>query len=186
MGADGRVLHSDGRLRRCRAVTITATDVRSALTQTLKDHLPGALDALAAEKGLAPGALPAPRSWARLPDFTKLPEKQSPSVVVTSPGLEAEPARDYLLVYAAAWRIRAFVVIRGRSYDEVADRVGHYTAALRNAVLAHAQLGGLAERTIWVDETYAELAVDQARSIGAGSVGFVVAVGNAADGDLAP
>ena len=161
-------------------MTVTATDVRTALMETLKDYLPAALVALAAEKGLAVGALPQPRSWVRLPDFTKLADHQSPTVVVTSPGLEGEPKGEYDGAYTARWRVRAFVVIRGRSYDEVADRVGHYTAAIRNAVLAHARLdGAMAEWTTWVDETYAELAVDNARTIGAGSVGFVVSCADA-------
>lgn len=170
--------------------TVTATDVRKALQQTLKDYLPATLAALATEKGLPAGSLPPPRSWARLPDFVKLTERQSPTVVVTSPGLQAEPEGDYVITYSATWRIRAFVVIRGRSYEEVADRVGWYCGAIRAAVLAHAKLdGGRAERTDWLDETYAELATGndggQARTIGAGSVGFAVRYFDVATATLA-
>ena len=155
-------------------MSLDAADLCQALQQVLEDHLPAMLTTVETEKGLAPGALPPPRSWARLGEFAKLGDHQSPTIVIVADGMDPAPVSDYGLRWDASWRLRAVVVIRGRGYAETADRVKRYTAAVARTVLAHGRLGGIAESTAPGPEVYAEISTDQARSIAAGSAGFVV------------
>ncbi len=148
-------------------MTVTGTQVRRAGYDRLRAALPGVLAQLEARDGLP---LPAPRSWGRLPDFTRITEQQSPAVLVTSPGLEAAPEERRLGEFHPVWLLRAFCVVRGRGYDETADRVGQYVAGLRVALLSDRTLGGLADDAQWRAESYSELDTDQARTVGAGSV----------------
>jgi hypothetical protein len=148
-------------------VIITGSDIRRTVEDELRADLPGRLTQLGDVKGLV---LPAPKTWRRLHDFTVMSEQQSPAVVVTSPGLDGQPLVTGPDEWEADWLVRVYCVVRGRTYNETADRVGHYVAALRAALLSNAGLAALAAGIEWRAESYAELATDEQRSIGAGSV----------------
>jgi hypothetical protein len=148
-------------------VIITGTDIRKTVETELRADLPARLTALGVSKGLT---LPAPKTWRRLHDFLRMTEQQSPAVVVTSPGLDGPPNVTGPDEWEADWLVRVYCVVRGRTYDETADRVGHYVGALRAALLDNAGLAALASGIEWRAESYAELATDEQRSIGAGSV----------------
>jgi hypothetical protein len=145
---------------------VTGTHVRRAAMTQLKAALPAQLDALA-EPGLP---LTPPKTWRRLPDFLDIPEAQSPAVFVTTPGTEGRPVIDADGSSEIVWLVRAYCVVRGRAYEETADRVGLYTAAMRSALLADETLGGLALAVDRINERLDELRTDQTRTIGAGSV----------------
>ena len=146
---------------------ITGSDIRKTVETELRADLPARLTQLAALKQVE---LPAPRTWRRLHDFLNLTEQQSPAVVVTSPGLDGPPLVTGPDEWEADWLVRVYCVVRGRTYNETADRVGHYVAALRATLLSNAGLAALASGIEWRAESYAELATDEQRSIGAGSV----------------
>jgi hypothetical protein len=148
-------------------VIITGSDIRARVEGELRADLPDRLTQLSAAKGLV---LPAPKTWRRLHDFLTMTEQQSPTIVVTSPGLDGEPVVTGTDEWEADWLVRVYCVVRGRTYNETADRVGHYVGALRAALLSNAGLAALAAGVEWRAESYAELATDDQRSIGAGSV----------------
>jgi hypothetical protein len=148
-------------------VIITGSDIRTTVENELRTDLPDRLTQLSVVKNLV---LPAPRTWRRLHDFTVMTEQQSPAVVVTSPGLDAQPRVTGPDEWEADWLVRVYCVVRGRTYNETADRVGHYVGALRAALLSNAGLASLAAGVEWRTESYAELASDEQRSVGAGSV----------------
>lgn len=155
---------------------VSATDVRRGVEDFLKENLPARLQARGEDWGVD---LPPPVSWVRLPDFIEMGEHESPSVVVTSPGVVAEPSQGYGGGYDAAWVVRVFCVIRGQSYNEVADRVGHYCAVIRETLTNNVSGMGLpVSNARWMDETYSELDTDSARTIGAGSVAVQLNLSN--------
>jgi hypothetical protein len=155
-------------------VIVTGADVRNAAETTLRSNLPDALGLLADRLSID---LPAPAdgSWAKLEDFRVLSDLQSPSIIVTCSGLPDSPQEDEDS-WQPLWRVRAFAVVRGRSYEETADRVTHYTAAIRTTWGRHRSLGGLATGGWWRGESFTELDRDRERTVAAGSVTFDFAV----------
>lgn len=145
---------------------VTAGTVRRRAEAVLREQLPLVLPVLAVQENVA---LPGPRTWNRLSDFVAITESQSPAVVVTTPGLESEPARRGDST-DAPWLVRVFVVVRGQSYEQTADRLAAYVAACRVGLYARPSLGGLAKGCQWVSESYSELDADNTRTVGAGSV----------------
>lgn len=145
---------------------VSGTHVRRAALLALQTNLPGWLEHLSTPDLV----LPQPRTWRRLADFADIAEHDSPAVLVTSPGIEGTPERDADGEWTATWLIRAFCVVRGRSYEETADRVGLYTAALRGALLDDRTLGGLALGVQRRTESLTELRSSNDRTVGAGSV----------------
>jgi hypothetical protein len=148
-------------------VIVTGTDIRRTVESELQANLPERLTQLAAAKGLA---LPSPKTWERLADFTQIAEQQSPAVVVTSPGIDGQPEVTGQDEWEADWLVRVYCVVRGATYRETADRVGHYVGALRAALLTSPGLAALSSGIEWRAENYSELARDSNRSVGAGSV----------------
>lgn len=146
---------------------VTAGGVRRAVEALLKEQMPAVLTKLATQEGVL---LPAPVSWNRLSDFTAISEQQSPAVVVTTPGITRVLPTVGCRAPVADWEARVFVVVRGRTFEETADRVAGYTAAVRSVLLAARRLPGYAESVTWGGETYAELVSDSTRTVGAGSV----------------
>lgn len=164
-------------------IVVSATLLRKRFQQVLQANLPTALVDIAELEDVDP--ITPPKAWRRLPDFRKLLDDQSPTVIVTTPGLSGTPGegQEARLSNAveARWDIRTFCIVRAGTYDAVADMVGWYTAAIRLAALRNKQLSGLARTTRWVGEAYDLLDASDARTIGAGSVDFTVGVDNAVD-----
>jgi hypothetical protein len=152
-------------------VIVSGADIRRAAELTLQRNLPGVLGRLERQWDTT---LPAPKdsAYVRLNDFIQMTEAQSPGVIITATGLDGIPVQDETGAYEAAWLIRTFVIVRGRSYEETADRVTHYCAAVRAAYAADLSLGGLIVRATWREEKYTELARDRERTIAAGSVAY--------------
>jgi hypothetical protein len=148
-------------------VIVTAARVRRATTLVLQRDLPAVLDRIGVQdRG---SGFPPVSTWHRLADFALISDMQSPACVVTTPGIVGDPVR-MRGVLRATWAVRVFVVVRGRTYEETADAVAAYVAAVRSVLLAHPALEGLASGCHWSAEAYGELDVDKARTIGAGSV----------------
>jgi hypothetical protein len=152
-------------------VIVSGADVRLAAERTLQQHLPGVLEQLALQWD---AQLPAPKpaAYQRLNDFVQMTQAQSPGVIVTSSGVESSPVRDEVDSYRPAWLIRVFIVIRGRTYEETADRVTHYCAAVRTVFARDGSLGGLCDQAVWRDEKYTELDRTRERTVAAGSVAY--------------
>lgn len=164
---------------------VTARELRAGMQETLEEWLPSILVELARRAGWVEedqdplDVITPPRSWKRLPSFRALTADQSPAVVVTSTGLNGQPKRDGEGLWAATWALHGFVVVRGATYEDTADRVGLYLAAIRAAVLQQGIAGVQTRKPRWLGEAYDELDTDAARSIGAGVVSFEVTAGDA-------
>ncbi|MDQ2727983.1 MAG: hypothetical protein M3Y91_09015 [Actinomycetota bacterium] len=158
-----------------------ATDVRNAMLAVLKAQTPIYLDEVARQAALpviTPGqpALAHIRSWEVVTDFDLIPNDAMPSGMVSSSGIVGKPTREGTGLTRAIWSVDVSVVINGNSWQDTADRVGWYTAAVRAAVAQHRSLGGFAQDTTWVGESYGRIPTRESRTLGAGVVMFTVAV----------
>lgn len=133
-----------------------------------------------------------PRTWTRPVDPRAVALDQTPCVVVTSPGIDranrdgskgSDPAIGN---WSARWMLAVTCIIRGDTYDQVADRIGWYVSAARVAILQHGIGFEGAGKPWWRGETYHELDTDDARSIGGGTGLFSVDVANAVNDYAGP
>ena len=158
---------------------VSAWQVRAAVLEVLEASLPTAVDEAQAKYGVR---IPAPASWAVIPDFRAITDKQSPLVIVTINGLDGRPANTMGDRYTAVWNLTVYVVIRGTSYENTGELVAHYCEAIRETLLRNRRLGGLVRTVEWSDEAYSALDIDPEaqRVVGAGQVEVLVTVDNAA------
>lgn len=163
-------------------MTVTADDVLQALEQTLRDHLPTTLQRLTVAKQVA---LAPPASYEQVADPAVLTPAQTPTVSLSSPGIEGDPRHVGDGIYQATWVCIVELYVRSdtvASYRAVARTVRVYAAAIRETVMQHASLGGLASAVEWVAEDYAGVAnLDDSRTLGGGFVQFNVTVDNVLD-----
>lgn len=165
---------------------VTALEVRKAMQDSLAKWMPSVLRELAQRHGIVHEAAREPRTWTRMADFHRLSADQSPSVIVTSPGIVAPPERDGEGYYLATWAVSVYAHILGASFEETADLVGLYTAAIRIAGIQHSLAIEGSRRPRWLLEQYAEISNEDSRVVGAGHVQFTVAVSDAAQDNAGP
>jgi hypothetical protein len=153
---------------------LSVDDLCKAMQQVLEDHLP----ALAASRGLQPIT-----SWDQLPSPDALTRANLPAGAITSPGLTALPARRSG-GHDATWRIAVGVYERGRDHTETAAKVRDWAAVIRQTVLHHPTLGGVASGVVWIGEEYAERPErSSARTLGGCAVAFDVTARNVIDSE---
>lgn len=170
---------------------VSAWEVRSAVLAAIQADIAAELDAVETKYGVT---IPNPASYALVPDFRAITDKESPLVIVTVDGLDGAPETRLNDLYQATWRLTLYIVIRSdgpgtdewslaTGYEQTAELVAAYCTALRAVCLKNRQLGGLARTTTWADEAYAALDIDveAQRVVGAGQVQILVTVDNAAD-----
>jgi hypothetical protein len=162
---------------------VTGLEIRKATQERLEEWLPAYLAEIGRRFELE---LRDPRSWTRLPKFRDLRADQSPSIVVTSPGLAGPPERDGDGAYFALWNLNVFIVVRGKSFEETADLVALYVAAVRATIAQQGIPIESARKPRWNGEGYDEIARNATRTIGAGVASFIVPIGDVLDDDAGP
>lgn len=153
---------------------LSADDLCTAAEAVLKEHL----QALATSRGLENI-----RTWEQLPTLEALTTANLPAVAVSSPGL-TKPAVRRSAGYDATWRIVVGAFARGDSFTETAARVRDWAAVIRQVVLQHPTLGGVATGVEWVGEEYVERPErSTARTLGGCAVVFDVTAHNVIDAE---
>lgn len=170
---------------------VAAPAMRKAITATLQLWLPSTLAETARQAGLtAPqvAALPLVKTWKWIAvnDAARLPVDQLPAVFVTSPGLADGPARNGKGSYTYEWNATVTAVARGQSYEDTADLVGFYVAAIRTACVQQPSFGGFSTACVLAGEDYALFDASVARTIAAGFVDLVVTVKDVANAYAGP
>jgi hypothetical protein len=130
------------------------------------------------QHGMPVGTLPQPRAWIISADVEKMPEDQTPAVIVGSPGLTEAPQADGQGVYSASWRVLLGVHLSARGNDNALRLVRLYTLALR-ALAVQQQLIDpelAVMRVDWRDERYDVLASIDDRTVCTGVVELAVSV----------
>jgi hypothetical protein len=139
---------------------VAAVDVETALLELVQLWIADYLAEVCRQRGLAPDYLPTPRSWVVSSDVEKMPEDQTPAILVASPGLTEAPRADGLGGYVGRWRVTIAVHVSARSNALALPLVRLYVAAVRALVLQQQRLASqtldeLALRRIdWLDERY--------------------------------
>lgn len=152
---------------------IGADDVCEAVEATLRLWLPSVLDE---QEASGRPRLSDPATFEQLPDEAASTSAKFPAVIVSSPGLTGQPMFHGDGTADAVWSVVVSVITRGAGYRDTASTVRRYCTALRTTLTQHSDLGGLAEYTLWLDESYARLPNEVARSMAMGHVGFAVKV----------
>jgi hypothetical protein len=168
---------------------LDGTDVERAALETLQLWTPEYLAWAERATGRTARSLPEPRSWVTSSDIERWPEETPPTVLVLSTGLAEPPARDGQGLYRATFDLGVAVVVSARTRRETEALAKVYTAALRNALLQHATLGGFAAGIEWVDEEYGVLSGQNRRQLAGGQATFRVDVRDAVasrSGPIAP
>lgn len=134
---------------------VAGVDVEQALVDVVRTWIADYLAEVCRQHELAPDYLPQPRSYVVSSDVERMPEDQTPAIIVASPGFTDQPQPDGLGGYVARWRVRCAVHLSARGNALSLRLVRLYVAALRALLVQQQKLDGLDLRRIdWVDERY--------------------------------
>ncbi len=152
---------------------VAASDVEECVLALVQKWLPDYLAEVDRVQGQAVGTMPQPRGWVISSEIEKMPEDQTPTVIIASPGLTEPPLADGSGVYTARWRVLVGVHLSARG-NALALRLARlYTLALR-ALLVQQQRDPdttvIVRRIDWVDERYDTLPSIDDRTICTGTV----------------
>lgn len=166
---------------------VTGKQVRRAMEAHLKAWFPSYIAEVGRSDGRGGGDLPLFRSYSSLLDMPdgRYVEDQMPSCVIVAPGLLQQPTKHRGL-YIARWAVNVGAIISGQDQDNTFELTELYAAAIRSAVVQHPGLGGFATATDWLGERYDDIPNDMQRTLGAGTVQFLVEVQGAVDAQQGP
>jgi hypothetical protein len=155
---------------------VAGGDVEGWLLDELQTWFSTYLAEVERRHGYSGHDLPRPRSYAIGPSFDKWPEDQLPGILVSSRGVPAPPLKDGEGNYRARWLIEPGVVCSARTQAETHALAMLYGAALRWLVAQRPSLGGNAEASDWIGESYDDLGYDDTRSLYAVRESFLIEV----------
>lgn len=125
---------------------VTADDLCAAAEAMLRAHLP----VLAESLGLKPI-----QEWQQVPTPEALSTADTPALAIACPGLATPPTKRST-GYDAPWRLVVGVYDRGEDHTDTQARTRKWAAAVRQVLVQHPTLGGVAAGVRWVGEEYAE------------------------------
>ena len=156
---------------------IIANQLEDAVLETLESWFPVYIREIELQTGIPDGALPLPRSFITTDKIQRENTDQLPAIVVVSPGLSPHnrPKQEGDGSFRVPWAISVGVFVGGKDRTSTKNLIRQYTGICRMIMLQKQSLGGFADGTTWLDESYddAFAFVDQ-QTIGAGSVIFEV------------
>lgn len=169
---------------------VAACDVEQALVAKAQTWLPDYLAEVERWRGFDVGTLPQPRSWVVSSEVERMPEDQTPAVLVASPGLTDPPRADGRGIYVARWRVNVAVHLSAAGNVYALRNARLYALALRALFAQQQDLDDLVIRRIeWVDERYDTLPSIDDRTVCTSVVEFAVEVADVTTrtaGPLAP
>jgi hypothetical protein len=165
---------------------VSGGDVETWVLDELQIWLSTYLAEVERQHGYSGHDLPRPRAWALGPSFDKWPEDQLPGVLVSSRGVPAPPQKDGEGYVRARWLVEPGVVCSARTQAESHALAMLYGAALRWTLTQRPSVGGHAEASDWLGESYDDLGYDDSRSLYAVRETFAVEVVDVMLGDAGP
>ena len=161
---------------------IIGKQIEAAVLTTLEQWFPVYIRYMELELGLDQDVLPLPRSFITTDKIQRENTDQLPAIVCVSPGLSGRnsPKQEGDGTFRVPFAISIGVFVGGKDRSSTKDLVRYYTGVCRMIMLQKQKLGGIADGTTWLDESYDDnfAFVDQ-QTIGAGSVIFEVWVAGA-------
>ncbi|XBB66863.1 hypothetical protein ABFU82_22565 [Nocardioides sp. WV_118_6] len=166
---------------------VSADQLCVALEDTLKTHLVATMATL----GYVDDDYDRIKTWQQVPTLAALTTAQLPGIAIASPGLVAPPSYSAASgTYTATWRLAVGIYVRGRDHADTQARTRNWCAGIRLTALGHKSLGGVAKRTTWTGEEYADRpGRETARTLAGGVVALNVTADLIADptaGNLPP
>jgi hypothetical protein len=169
---------------------VAAVDVEQAIVAQGRKWLPDYLAEVERFHAFVVGTLPLPRSWVVSSEVEKMPEDQTPAVLVASPGLTDPPRADGRGIYVARWRVNVAVHLSAAGNTYALRNARLYALAVRALYVQQQLLDGLDVRRIeWQDERYDTLPSIDDRSVCTAVVEFAVEIADVTTrhaGPLAP
>ncbi len=167
---------------------VTGADVDNAVLSTLHDLLGYYLDEVSAQAGVAP--ITHPRTWGSRQSTNRLTEDRYPSVTVVTQGVDLERSvDDDDEVVGGVWLASVVARVNAKGTDDARHLVMRYAAAIRQCITQHGMLGGRADWSEAVEETYDLEDDDSQRVVAACQVDFRVSmdrIGNRFGGPSGP
>lgn len=134
---------------------VAAVDVEQALVSVAQLWMADYLAEVERQHALVVRSLPYPRAWVVSSEVEKMPEDQTPAVLVASPGLSEPPLADGSGVFTARWQVNVAVHLTARGNTHALRLARLYASALRALYLQQQQLPTLAlRRILWMGERY--------------------------------
>jgi hypothetical protein len=172
---------------------VAASDLESALLAQLARWMPDYLAEVDRQHAQPVGTTPKPRSYVVSSELERMPEDQTPAVIVRSPGTLEPPDVDGSGIYSARFTIDAGVHLSARgSHALRLARV--YTSAIRALLVQQQLLDDIDARVVvrrvdWLGERYGELDSIDDRTVCTGVVVLaysLVDVVTRSEGPIAP
>jgi hypothetical protein len=150
---------------------VTLTEVYGALVETMTVWLPTFLRERERLSGRVYGSLPSLRGVRVFAtELDAWPADQLPLGVIVAPGFPDALLANPDGTYAATLELGVSIVVSARAADETLALATEYGAALRNCLLGHRSLGGIASALHVIGERYDGLGSEDQRTIAAAEV----------------
>jgi hypothetical protein len=155
---------------------VSGADVEDWCEQLVRRWISTYLAEKEGQAGLRRGVIPRPRGWTVAPSVDKWPEDQLPAIIFEATGIPAPPRKGGDGRYRARWEMRITTIVSAKTERDSRRVASLYTAALRALFAQRPSLDGHADGIDWLAERYDELAFDEQRSLGHGTVALLVEV----------
>jgi len=166
---------------------VSAIDVELALLNIARTWIADYLADVERQHELNVGYLPYPRSWVVSSEVEKMPEDQTPAILIASPGLTDPPRADGRGSYTARWRVNVGVHMSARGNSVALVLVRLYVLALRAMFSQQQRVDELALRRIdWMDERYDTLASIDDRTVCTATVELAVEIADVTNRSMGP
>lgn len=163
---------------------VGAFTIQEAVNDTLKRWLPAYIAEF--NRVLGGEILQVPLKYRYKPDYRSAAEGIDPSILVVCPGTTGKPVKNGNQT-RAEWAVEASVCVGGNNdWQHTMALTTAYGTAMRACLAQQKSLGGIAETTTWVGESYKEKEITTQRVWGLMVVNFVVTTSNTMDPNGGP
>jgi hypothetical protein len=161
-----------------------ADDLESAVLTTLQKWFPTYVKEFELQSGMITSTsmadvLPAPKSWLKSDQLDREASDALPSVIVISPGLSKRnpPRQEGDGSFRVRFNVAIGVIVSADVRSHTSRLVRIYTAIIRTIMLQQQDLGGYADGSAWIDETYDDnFRFSDDETISAGEVIFEIEI----------
>lgn len=158
---------------------ISADELEDAVQQTLSSWWRTYAREFELQQGLAEDILPEPKAYLVAEAVEREAADQLPAIVIVSPGLTAPPKQEGDGTYRATFGLAVGIFVTANTRRATEKLVRQYAAIIRAIMLQKQALGGIADGTNWMDESYDDdFNFTDQQTISAGQVIFEIEVTN--------
>lgn len=173
---------------------ISASDLEAGVLAQLQLWLPSYLAEVDLQHGATVGTLPAPRAYVVSSEHEKMPEDQTPAILVRSPGTLSAPEAEGDGTYSARFALDVGIHLSAHGGPHALRLARLYVSALRALLVQQQLLDTIDARLVvrrvdWLGERYGELDSIDDRTICTATTVLVYELANVvsrAAGPLAP